>query len=843
MNKKKIRAVGKMATLFLLFAIPIFMMADTIQKKISLDSANKEVKSIIQFVEEQCTRYDSLITLNKVRTQVELAGKALALKRDMQYRKETISRKRLKEFLDDQRLTGAIILDQNGDLLVEAKKDDIGYEFWKEVLQDVNIKDTLKKEKKILIDMKQTGNWRYDYVAVSRKDMPGIIFCYRQLMQEESGDEISSIENLLNGYKIDKDGTILLTDGEKVVSSNDAAMKGRQIKESPLIMKFNENWEADRLTRVLEQGRVYYGRHVKCGQYYIYIFFDKDKIFEERLIVMGCILSFYLCFWVMLIVSRHRIERSRMAELERQHNISRAIGKIYEAYFLIDVEKNSLEILKGTPGLQERIKQYHGAADMMEGLIDGYIAKEYWKSSREFVNLANLEERLGEEEFLTHTYQDVNGGWHFTAMIPKKRLKNGKIVSVIFTVRDVTAQREKELTYQNQILEALQEAEQANAAKTEFLRRMSHDIRTPINGIMGMLDIADRFPEDTEKLRECRQKIRDASGFLFALVNDVLDMSKMESGEIVMEAVPFDLRDLLNDVVSLIEVQAMEMGLSFSYEREPEDAVWNLIGSPVHLHQLLVNIAGNAVKYNKPGGSLHLKCMQKEADENHAVFVFVCSDTGIGMDREFQRHMFEPFAQEQDGARTKLNGTGLGLSIVQKLVTKMEGTVEVESEKDQGTTFTVTIPFLIDRAAQKADRERETKKVCSIRGMKILLVEDNELNMEIAQFLLEDEGAIVTKAWNGQEAVEIFADAKPGSFDVILMDIMMPVMDGMTATKTIRAMEREDAASIPIIAMTANAFTDDIRRHKSAGMNEQISKPLELEKMKETLVKYRFFSE
>ncbi len=263
----------------------------------------------------------------------------------------------------------------------------------------------------------------------------------------------------------------------------------------------------------------------------------------------------------------------------------------------------------------------------------------------------------------------------------------------------------------------------------------------------------------------------------------------------------------------------------------------------MHLHQLLVNIAGNAVKYNKPGGSLHLKCMQKEADENHAVFVFVCSDTGIGMGREFQRHMFEPFAQEQDGARTKLNGTGLGLSIVQKLVTKMEGTVEVESEKDQGTTFTVTIPFLIDRAAQKADRERETKKVCSIRGMKILLVEDNELNMEIAQFLLEDEGAIVTKAWNGQEAVEIFADAKPGSFDVILMDIMMPVMDGMTATRTIRAMEREDAASIPIIAMTANAFTDDIRRHKSAGMNEQISKPLELEKMKETLVKYRFFSE
>ena len=840
MNKRKrhTQMYWRIAVAFILLAIPVMMIADYIQMRISLDSANKEVTSIIRFVENQCSRYDNLITLNKVRTQVDLVEKARALERDMQYRKETISAKDLREFLTEQRLTGAIVLDKNADLLVEAKKDDTGYAFWKSVLQSHTVTDIAKYKNKVLIDQKTTNKYQYNYVAVSRKDMDGIIFCYRREEINESAENSNNIENLLTGYKIDKDGTIILTDGAKVVSSNDVKLKGKAIEGCPLILLFNQNWEPEKLTRVRMNGAVYYGRHVKCNQYYIYIFFARGKIFEERLIVMGCILSFYLCFWALLMVSRHRTERSRIRELERQHNISRAIGKIYDAYYLVDIEKNQLEILKGTEFLQNLAKNYTTATETLDAMISCCVADSYKQNCHEFVSLDHLEERLGEEEFLTNTFQGSDGKWYFSALIPKKKRKDGKIASVIFTVRDITGQRKQELAYQNQILEALQEAKQANIAKTEFLRRMSHDIRTPINGIMGMLDIADHFPEDTEKLRECRQKVRDASGFLFALVNDVLDMSKMESGEIVMEEVPFDLRDLLNDVVAMIEVQALERGLQFSYDRTPEDATWNLIGSPVHLHQLLINIAGNAVKYNKPKGFLHLSCVRISEDSDRAVYQFVCADSGIGMSKEFQRHMFEPFAQEQDGARTKLNGTGLGLSIVQKLVEKMDGQIAVESEKGKGTTFRVTIPFRIDPQAKCAEEAEEQTEDVSIRGMKILLVEDNELNMEIAQFLLEDEGAVVTKAWNGQEAVEIFKASQPGDFDLILMDIMMPVMDGVTAAGNIRSSRHADAASIPIIAMTANAFSDDVERHKKAGMNEQISKPLDVKQMMRTLRKY-----
>lgn len=335
---------------------------------------------------------------------------------------------------------------------------------------------------------------------------------------------------------------------------------------------------------------------------------------------------------------------------------------------------------------------------------------------------------------------------------------------------------------------------------------MSHDIRTPINGIMGMLNIGDHFPEDMEKQAECREKIRGASSFLFELVNDVLDMSKMESGKIELEEVPFDLLDLLDEVVSMIEVQAMGHGLDFIYERH-EEIHRQVIGSPVHLRQILMNIAGNAVKYNRENGSIRLAYQETAFDGANATFEFVCADTGKGMSKEFQEHMFEPFSQEENGARTTFGGSGLGLSIVQKLVEKMNGQISVVSEEGKGSTFTITLTLRVDPLTESDSREPELKtQRKSIKGIRILLAEDNALNMEIAEFILESEGAVITKAWNGQEAVDIFQNSDEGTFDIILMDVMMPVMDGLSATRTIREMDRKDAREIPIIAMTVGDY-------------------------------------
>ena len=387
-------------------------------------------------------------------------------------------------------------------------------------------------------------------------------------------------------------------------------------------------------------------------------------------------------------------------------------------------------------------------------------------------------------------------------------------------------EQEKDEKYKAELLAAAKKAEAANEAKTEFLQRMSHDIRTPINGICGMVNMADHYADDMEKQTECRAKVKEASHLLLELVNEVLDMSKLESDEVVLEEIPFNLIRISREVFVVIDQMAAEQNIQIVWEKK-EVTHWDLIGSPGHVKRVMMNILSNAVKYNRANGQIYISCREIPSEQSEWTTIeFVCRDTGIGMTESFQKHIFEPFAQEHTGSRTKYAGTGLGMAITKKLIEKMGGTITFESEEGTGTTFVIRVPFRID-TDRSGRSETEEKPEISIRGLHILLAEDNELNMEIAEFMLQNEGADVVKAWNGREAVEIFRKSEPGEFDVILMDIMMPVMNGYEATKMIRSLEREDAKVIPVIAMTANAFTEDRLKAKEAGMDEHIAKPVD----------------
>ena len=389
-------------------------------------------------------------------------------------------------------------------------------------------------------------------------------------------------------------------------------------------------------------------------------------------------------------------------------------------------------------------------------------------------------------------------------------------------------EQEKDEKYKAELLIAAKKAEAANEAKTEFLQRMSHDIRTPINGIRGMVNMADHYADDMEKQTEYRTKVKEASNLLLELVNDVLDMSKLESGEVVLEESPFNLSSIFREVFNVIEQMAAEQNIRIVWEKK-EIIHRDLIGSPMYVKRVMMNILSNAVKYNRENGQIYISCREISSEQPEmTIMEFVCRDTGIGMTDEFQKHIFEPFAQEHTGSRTKFTGTGLGMPITKKLVEKMGGTVTFESEKGVGTTFVIRVPFKIDLDADKREEQTDASEK-SIKGLHILLAEDNELNMEITEFVLQNEGADLTKAWDGQEAVELFRNSEPGEFDVILMDIMMPVMDGYEAAKMIRFLDREDAKEIPIIAMTANAFTEDRIRAKEAGMDEHVAKPVDVE--------------
>ena len=401
-------------------------------------------------------------------------------------------------------------------------------------------------------------------------------------------------------------------------------------------------------------------------------------------------------------------------------------------------------------------------------------------------------------------------------------------------------EQEKDEKYKAELLIAAKKAEAANEAKTEFLQRMSHDIRTPINGIRGLVNMADHYADDMEKQTEYRTKVKEASNLLLELVNDVLDMSKLESGEIVLEEIPFNLSSISREVFVVIEQMAAEQNIRVAWEKK-EITHRDFIGSPGYVKRVMMNILSNAVKYNKENGQIYVSCVEIPSEQPEMTTMeFVCRDTGIGMAEEFQKHIFEPFAQEHTGSRAKFAGTGLGMAISKKLVEEMGGTITFESEKGVGTTFVIRVPFKIDLDADKREESKDVSEK-SIKGMHVLLAEDNELNMEIAEFLLQNEGAEVTRAWNGQEIVELFRKSESGEFDVILMDIMMPIINGYEAAKRIRSLDREDAKKIPIIAMTANAFTEDRIRAKEAGMDEHIAKPVDvglLIKVIHKLVKY-----
>ena len=402
------------------------------------------------------------------------------------------------------------------------------------------------------------------------------------------------------------------------------------------------------------------------------------------------------------------------------------------------------------------------------------------------------------------------------------------------TKSDAVRQRETDEAYQRELVAAKQAAEMANATKTDFLRRMSHDIRTPINGIRGMVQIAGHNEGDPEKLKDCNEKIWKATDHLLSLVNDVLDMNKLESGQFTVRHEPFVLSQILDEVNAIAEAQAAEHGVTFIAQDPGEVEHDYLVGSPVYLQRIFSNFLTNAVKYNRPGGFVRVYGRELSFDGKTALYEFVCEDNGIGMSEEFLEHAFEAFSQEgQAEARTTYSGTGLGLSISKSLIELLGGEVELTSKLGEGTRVVFRIPFEV---AEESDCDERQADYAGVRfdGVRMLLVEDNDLNAEIATFMLERRGMEVTRVENGQLAVDALA-ACPSDYDVVFMDVMMPVMDGLAATREIRG---SLGCDVPIFAMTANAFTDDVQRSLDAGMDEHLTKPLREDDIVKALLKH-----
>ncbi len=477
-------------------------------------------------------------------------------------------------------------------------------------------------------------------------------------------------------------------------------------------------------------------------------------------------------------------------------------------------------------------------------IVDGI--KERCLAGRVSLVNANGEWYLGTfgkaRQFYVYTYTSARRYFETVTVVVASVLVlyGGAIAATALARRHAERQRLTDLLlqerdYGDKLAKAAREASSANSAKTEFLRRMSHDLRTPINGIRGMVEVGDANADDLQKQTECRSKIWTASGLLLDLANEALDMSRLESGQVDLDLVPTNLVVLNREVCDILERQAEERLVTIICDQQTLDHPYARV-SVTHLKRLLVNIAGNAVKYSRRGGYVRLACREVEPVDGVPIYEYTIADNGIGMSEQFQRHLYEPFSREEQRVEGASSGTGLGAPIAKQLVELMGGTMSFTSTLGQGTTFTIRLPFEQCKRSEIPQAVRvDAVDIDAVRGLRVLLVEDNELNAEIAQFTLDRAGAIVTHVKDGESAVETFAASAPHEYDVVLMDIMMPGIDGLEATRQIRALEREDAATTPIIAVSANAFAEDRRLSREAGMDAHLSKPVSSRELVEAL--------
>ena len=518
-------------------------------------------------------------------------------------------------------------------------------------------------------------------------------------------------------------------------------------------------------------------------------------------------------------------------EAKLSNEIIEAIARSYQYISRIDISKDWFEEITNRAAESMNYKKSGEVSSGNRNVCKKFVAEEYQEAFLKFTDITTLPVRMKNEETIVMEYQMKDGNWHKLRFIEKKRDKDGNLTHVLCAIRSISDVKKKEQELLHQVAEARKDA----ALKSRFLSNMSHDIRTPINGIIGMTELADRYPDNLEIQKKCREKLVESARHLVSMVNDILDMNKLETEQFVENDIPFNLAAVLNRVNTDQQMQAGKKKIDYVVDwKKSELNHMYLMGNPVYIEKLLTVITDNAVKFTKPGGNVSVWCREISEDDERAFYEFGCSDNGIGMSEEFARHAFEMFSQENKTSRTQYEGTGLGLAIAKKITERLGGTIEIKSKKNCGTTVTMTIPFKtgVQNLMQYTENvNTESTEDIPLEGLHALIAEDNELNLEIAKFMLEEKGICVECAADGKEAVAKFEESEPGYYDVIFMDIMMPYMNGWDATRKIRTLQRPDADKIPIIAMSANAFAEDIINSHISGMNWHLTKPIDADKL------------
>ena len=825
-SKKRLSSCFFMPIALILLGISCFCFTNASD----IAKLNDTLDETISFVKSRINRYEIYNANDRVKSLVRLLDKSEELSRVLDAEHDFTAQD-MDNYAKQQRLTGVLVLDEKLNVSIQTTQDYDAMSLWKKLIDSKYVRDILESPlKTYMTRLRNEGNI-YDFAAVARQDAPGVLIAYakKEEVNEKNGD--LTMETVFADFPFKMDGSVVISDGTKVVSTNESKLLGMSVKECDELYQNTFHESKDHIVRIDAAGSSWYGRKEKIRDYDIYVFFPAMQVFTMRNVVcLSYILIAIVIFTLFRTVRIHMEQESIMREQKRLQIIN-ALGQAYSIILLLNIKKNMLEVIKFSDGVGHNIRKEDLSNAFQKEYIENMIAPSFQKNYIAFTDISTMESRLKEHDSLSCISKTIKETWIRSMIVPQKYDEKGNLSTVLLAISDVTEEKEHELEQDKILRKALVSAEHANRAKTAFLNNMSHDIRTPMNAIIGFTSLAAEHLDDREIIRDYLGKISTSGKHLLSLINDVLDMSRIESGSVKIEKTNVYLPDVLEDLKTIIleSVHAKQQKLLIKMQDVVHE---DIITDKLRLTQVLLNIISNAVKFTPVGGTIHILVEEKASQKaGYAVYSFCIKDNGIGMSKEFQEHVFDSFARERTVTESGITGTGLGMAITKNIVDLMGGTIHLTSKQGEGSEFIVTLECeLADKTVQDKQFScpKAEKKHLDYSGKKVLLVEDNELNREIATEILKSLGMKVDYAADGMEAVEIMSSEAGNQYYMIFMDIQMPKMDGYTATREIRTLKDMKKANVPIIAMTANAFDEDRKKAIKAGMNGHIAKPIDV---------------
>ena len=844
MQKKKFDKNACLLVLIqIFFGILTFLLLTASDNK----KLNNTLNETFDFVKNRIERYEIYNTNDQVKSLVRLMDKTTELSRVIA-QEGNLSEEMLDEYANEQRLTGILVLDQDQKVEEQTAKDGDAMPLWQKLIESDYVCDIADHPEKTYTTRLRNEGKLYDFAAVARQDAAGILIAYAQKeeVNELNGD--LTMASLFSDFPFEMNGSVVICDDNKVVSTNKQELTSRSVEASKRLYENKFHADVNGIICLHSKNGTWYGRQKKIKDYDAYIFFPKYQVYITRNTVCVIYVLLALLLFSLYRVSRSRTEKRSILQDQKRLRVINALGHAYSSISLVNIKTEEIEIVKASKNMKPDQEGHMLSKAHQEELIRQVIAEPFQEAYREFIDMSTVAKRLEKREMLSSIAQTADERWLTMIIVPQGYDKNGKLCTVLVANRDATEEKEREIAQDKNLRNALAAAEHANRAKTAFLSNMSHDIRTPMNAIIGFTALATAHIDNTELVLDYLKKIRTSGQHLLSLINDVLDMSRIESGSVEIEYAAVHLPDILNDLKTIIQ------GSSYSRQQklsiDTQDILHeDIITDKLRLTQVLLNISSNAVKFTPVGGRISIRASEEPCKrDGFTTVIFRVKDNGSGMSPEFRKHVFDSFSREHTVTENGIGGTGLGMAIAKNIVDMMGGTLQVESEVGKGTEFTVALECEIAGAAVKQEPVPEQKEPIkcenqkahaeskrNYKGKKALLVEDNELNREIATAIIEEIGLEVDIAEDGTDAVNMMSSAEGRKYDLIFMDIQMPKMDGYTATREIRTLDDPKCANIPIIAMTANAFEEDRKKAIKAGMNGHIAKPISADAILENL--------